>query len=81
MITQMMEYTGPIIPLQGKTAMVRPINSAFLRYYSQIDKKHFEGCVLAQFDEPITFNSKRMDYDWHTFPLTHFTPLGTKPIF
>lgn len=70
------EYTGKIIELRGKKALVRA--------RSLDDFPHITfntPIVMAQFDDEIVYNDKRMDVGWHPFAPTDFTPIGQKPIF
>lgn len=73
-----MEYTGRINNLQGKTAVVRDIDSESPYRDRLCHKKH----VVAQFDDIGTFCAGiPMWYGWHPFLRADFTPLGQKPTF
>jgi hypothetical protein len=74
-VTKRLEYVGKIGILQGKTALIRDLdtNDNFLGFK--------RGTVLAQFDDMILFNGKNLGTKWSPFPSEDFREPGQKPIF
>jgi len=65
---QRMEYWGPISELRGKTALVR----SYPNYEGAMIQLCPEKHVLAQFDDPVGLNGKRLDFNWSPFLKSHF---------
>jgi hypothetical protein len=72
-----LQYVGHITELQGKSALTMNLSGHWQEKYPIDPKKH---CV-AQFDDEVSFNGKRMHLEWHPFLKSDFAPIGDKPIF
>lgn len=74
---EQLQYVGKIPELQGKkaiTVLMKDYGGAIVQL---CPKKH----LLAQFDEPIELNGKRLHLGWHPFLKADFAKLTDKPIF
>lgn len=74
---EQLQYVGKIPELQGKKAIVTPMKDYGGNIVQLCPKKH----LLAQFDDPIELNGKKLHLGWHPFLKADFMKPGSKPIF